>query len=64
MAIAERSSFPSRRVSWLLLLGLMLLAFATVLARESQSPFAGIKTRHATLPAFIALPKMAQSKVV
>lgn len=30
MAIAKRSSFLSRRVSWLLLLGLMLLAFATV----------------------------------
>ena len=30
MAIAENSSFPSRRVSWLLLLGLMLLAFAIV----------------------------------
>lgn len=30
MAIAERSSFLSRRVCWLLLLGLMLLAFATV----------------------------------
>jgi hypothetical protein len=30
MAIAESSSFPGRRVSWLLLLGLMLLAFAIV----------------------------------
>jgi hypothetical protein len=30
MAIAESSSFSDRRVSWLLLLGLMLLAFAIV----------------------------------
>lgn len=30
MAIVESSSFPSRRVSWLLLLGLVLIAFATV----------------------------------